>query len=82
MARKRVSSADLIATSAQILAENNGKIEFEAWKAELNKRHETNVEQLVGQLLKKKTFILWLQGMDANNRPMLYVVDKLPTLEA
>jgi len=81
MARVKISNQDVISASAEIVAANNGNMPYNDWKEALNQRFGTNVDPILQQLNKRKTFLFYLDGMQENGLPNLRVVSKLPTQE-
>lgn len=78
MARARVSSEAVIKASKEIVEEAGGNIGYNDWKARLNERFETNVDPIIAQLNKRKTFLYWMDGYQENGLPNLRVVSQLP----
>lgn len=78
MPRKIISNSDVIEASKEVINEAGGKLEFDAWKAAIDAKLETDAKAVLGKLLMRKTFILVLEGMNENGLPRLFAYNVKP----
>lgn len=74
MAKKEARVSDVISASEDILASNQGKMTFRAWRNAISEKIGAH-ENALKHILKNKLVMLWLEGFEQDGTPKMWVVN-------